>query len=157
MAAYEGISLTCELGEDLPLVEADRIALARVIANLLSNAIKFTPEGGKIILACQQIKNGDAQRLIIPAYCKMPEWLYAKRCLMRFSVKNSGDEIPPEELADIFGRFIQGQKLQGRKQEGAGLGLAYCKLAIESMGGVIWAESITGSGSEFIMLLPCCQ
>jgi signal transduction histidine kinase len=73
--------------------------------------------------------------------------------LLRLSVKDSGAGIPEEDQGHIFERFVQSR--QNDRSVGAGLGLAYCKLAVETFGGSIWAESRLGEGSEFIILLPC--
>ena len=74
---------------------------------------------------------------------------------MRISVADSGSGIPHEDLDHIFDRYTQSRNAASRERGGAGLGLAFCKMAVESFNGVIWAESEAGAGSEFIMLLPC--
>lgn len=155
VAEHEQIRLSLDLGEELPLVAVDRIALTRVIGNLLANAIKFTPEGGEIVVSCRRTRDCDAQRSVIPPYAKVPEGFSAQRCLVRLSVRDTGNGIPSEELGNIFERFVQVRGTGIRERGGAGLGLAYCKMAVEGMGGVIWAVSEIGKGSEFIALLPC--
>jgi two-component system sensor histidine kinase/response regulator len=155
VAEHEQIRMSLDLEDGLPLVAVDRRALTRVIANLLANAVKFTPEGGKIIVSCRRIMDCKAQRSAIPTYARVPEGFDAQRCVVRLSVKDTGTGIPTEELGNIFERFVQARGNSGRERGGAGLGLAYCKMAVEEMGGVIWAESKLGKGSEFIALLPC--
>lgn len=155
VAEHERIILTLEQEDALPTVAVDRRALTRVLANLLANAVKFTPEGGAIKVSCQRIKDHKAQRAAIPDYARIPEGFSAQRCLVRLSVQDTGNGIPGEELGNIFERFVQARGSNARERGGAGLGLAYCKMAVESMGGVIWAESELGKGSEFITLLPC--
>ncbi len=155
VAEHEQIKLSLDLGRELPLVAVDRIALTRVIANLLANAVKFTPEGGEIVLSCRRTRDCDAQRSVIPPYARIPGGFAAQRCLVRLGVRDTGNGIPSEELGNIFERFVQARGTSVRERGGAGLGLAYCKMAVEGMGGVIWAASEIGKGSEFIALLPC--
>ncbi|HEY4743649.1 MAG TPA: response regulator [Desulfuromonadaceae bacterium] len=155
VAEHERIRLSLDLGEELPTVAVDRRALTRVIANLLANAVKFTPEGGEIVISCQRTCDLEAQRSAIPAHARIPEGFAAQRCLVRLSVRDTGTGIPSEELGNIFERFVQVPGTGIRERGGAGLGLAYCKMAVEGMGGVIWAESQLGAGSEFTALLPC--
>jgi signal transduction histidine kinase len=155
VAEHEQIRLSLDLGEDLPLVAVDRRALTRVIATLLANAGKFTPEGGEICLSCRRTCDLEAQRSVIPPYARVPEGFDAQRCLIRLSVRDTGTGIPGEELANIFERFVQVPGTGARERGGAGLGLAYCKMAVEEMGGVVWVESELGTGSEFTILLPC--
>jgi signal transduction histidine kinase len=154
-AEYEQIGLSLDMEEQLPDVAVDRSALTRILSNLLANAVKFTPEGGKITVSCRHMGSGEAQELQIPAYAAVPEEFDRQRCLMRLSVRDTGNGIAREELGNIFERFVQVKGNGGCERGGAGLGLAYCKLATGSMGGVIWAESEVGEGSEFIVLLPC--
>lgn len=71
--------------------------------------------------------------------------------MVRLSVRDTGPGIPEEDQEHIFERFVQSRR-NGQPQVGAGLGLAYCKLAVESFGGSIWVESSPGKGSEFIIL-----
>ena len=154
VAEHEQIKLTLDLGSELPLVTVDRSALTRVIANLLANAVKFTPEGGEIVVSCRRTADCDAQRSVIPSHAKIPEGFSSQCCLVRLSVRDTGNGIPGEELGNIFERFVQVRGTSVRERGGAGLGLAYCKMAVEEMGGVIWAESEIDTGSEFTALLP---
>jgi signal transduction histidine kinase len=127
----------------------------RVLANLLVNAIKFTPEGGKIRITCRCVRNSAAHRIRIPVYFVPPAGFANRHCFVRISVKDTGNGIPHDDLDHIFERYTQSHNAVGRERGGAGLGLAFCKLAVESFNGIIWAESEAGVGSEFIILLPC--
>jgi signal transduction histidine kinase len=157
IAMREGISLTATIAEDLPQVAVDKIVLSRIISNLLGNAIKFTPESGRITLTCSAIEADQTETLRFPAY--IPEeartQLMRKR-LLRLSIKDNGLGVPEEDQEHIFKRFVQ-SKRSDREHGGAGLGLAYCKLTIEQLGGIIWVESELDKGSDFIFLLPCLQ
>lgn len=108
------IGLVVELAADLPPVYADWGMTERVLSNLVNNAIKFTPPDGQITLrACVE---GNS---------------------VVFSVEDTGPGIEPELRDHLFQKFAAG-KLEGR---GSGLGLAFCKLAIEAHGGRIWVDS----------------
>ncbi len=154
-AEHDGIALTLEADADTTEVAVDRNLMNRVLANLLVNAIKFTPSGGEIRVSCRCIRNSGAHRIRIPVYVMPPAGFANRNCFVRISVKDTGNGIPHDDLDHIFDRYAQSRNGAGRERGGAGLGLAFCKMAIESFNGIIWAESEEGVGSEFIILLPC--
>lgn len=156
-ARHDSIELAVDLASGDSEIEVDKISFTRVLGNLLGNALKFTPEGGKIIVSCRRVTGDEAGLLKIPNYATSPSGLLRRDCFVRLSVTDTGNGIPPEELNQIFDRYTQFSRQTGRERGGAGLGLAYCKLAIESFHGTIWAECETGKGSKFIILLPCCS
>ncbi len=153
-AEHEGISLICVTENELPDVVIDTAVMKRVFSNLISNAIKFTPEGGSITLSCGAITAGVLSELQLPGSVGLPSILSKSHGVIRCSVRDTGDGIPADEIGRIFERYTQSRATRDREQGGAGLGLAFCRMAIESFGGIIWAESIEGAGSEFIILLP---
>jgi len=102
----------------------------RILGNLLSNAAKHTPPGSQVHLAAC---TGDGSFAVV-------------------SVADNGPGIPPEERERIFEKFHQLEA--GKKTGGAGIGLAFCKMAIEAHGGRIWVESTPGRGSTFRFTLP---
>jgi signal transduction histidine kinase len=154
-AEYEDITLTLDLGEGLPDIAVDRNLMTRVFANLLVNALKFTPAGGAVSVSCCCIENSDVHRIRIPVYAAVPTGFALGNCFVRISVKDTGNGVPHEDLGRIFERYAQSQNAVGREKGGAGLGLAFCKMAVESFNGIIWAESEVGIGSDFVILLPC--
>jgi two-component system, NtrC family, sensor histidine kinase KinB len=111
-------------------VDVDMIR--RVIINLTENANKFTPNGGAIQLGCLQQED------------KVELW-----------VRDSGPGIPPESAITIFEKYVRLQAENAPK--GLGLGLAFCRLAVEAHGGKIWVESARGHGSRFVMTLPLAK
>jgi signal transduction histidine kinase len=155
VAEYEDLKLTLDICEGPPDIAVDRNLMTRVLANLLANAVKFTPAGGTICVTCRCIENGEAHRIRIPMYATVPAGLAQQKCYVRMSVWDTGNGIPQEDLGRIFERYTQSHNALGYEKGGAGLGLAFCKLAVESFNGAIWAESETGIGSEFVILLPC--
>jgi two-component system, sensor histidine kinase and response regulator len=156
-AKHDGIDLSVDLEPGATEIAVDKNAFTRVLGNLLGNALKFTPEGGKITLSCHRISFNEVRELNIPVYAQIPPDFRENGCFVRLTVHDTGDGIPLDELDRIFGRYTQFTRKTGRERVGAGLGLAYCKLAIESFHGMIWAECETGQGSEFVILLPCCS
>lgn len=154
-AEHDGLELALDTDGESIEIAVDRGLMLRVFANLLVNAIKFTPEGGSIKVSCRCIRNSEAHRIRIPVYFVPPAGFANRNCFVRISVKDTGNGIPHEDLDHIFERYTQSHDAVGRERGGAGLGLAFCKLAVESFNGIIWAESERGDGSEFVILLPC--
>lgn len=154
-AEHEGIALTLDTDGNATEIAVDRNLMARVFANLLVNAIKFTPAGGQIKVSSRCVRNTAAHRIRIPVYFVPPAGFANRRCFVRISVRDTGNGIPHEDLDHIFERYTQSHNAVGRERGGAGLGLAFCKMAVESFNGIIWAESEAGDGSEFVILLPC--
>jgi len=156
-AERDGIKLSLKIEEGTTDVAADPNALNRILGNLIGNSLKFTPEEGEITVSCRRIKGPVTESIQIPDYVTAPENFSESGCFIALSVCDTGEGIPSNELKCIFDRFTQSSSTSGRERGGAGLGLAFCKLAVDSFGGLIWAESVTGQGSEFTMLLPCAN
>ncbi len=148
-AEREHITMTLAASSSVPEIAVDSAVMNRVIANLLVNALKFTPDGGSITLSCRCIENSERHHIRVPVYAKTPAGFF---CIC---VSDNGSGIPPNELSNIFARYVQAGNASTRSRGGAGLGLAFCKKAVESFNGCIWAESEEGVGSKFIILLPC--
>lgn len=121
---------------NLPVVWADREIMRRVLVNLLDNALKFTPSGGRIYGRFQ----------IEPPLSNQHE--PGVRCI----ISDTGPGIPPEFRQRIFERLVQTES--GALMRGTGLGLTFCKLAIEAQNGRIWVEDASNGGSQFIFTLP---
>ncbi|HIJ81078.1 MAG TPA: HAMP domain-containing histidine kinase [Desulfuromonadales bacterium] len=154
-AEYDGITLTTSIIDPPFCISADRTALSRILGNLLSNSLKFTPEGGTIDVSCSCITDVDVHDLMIPPYVGLPDHMAQRRCFVKICVRDSGDGIPETQQQRVFDRYTQSKIAEGRERGGAGLGLAYCKYAVENFKGMIWVESAIDRGSEFIMLFPC--
>ncbi len=152
-ARDQKIPLVQQLPVGLPLLEADREKLVRVLQNLLDNAIKFSPIGSPVTLGavCLHIVEGaDTEVADLPLNLPalhVGDWLV-------FWVRDQGPGIPLQYHERIFEKFGQ---VRGRKVRGTGLGLTFCKLAIESHGGKIWLQSAEGKGSIFALALPLSQ
>ncbi len=157
-AADNGITLRQELPVGLPLIEADREKVVRMLQNLLDNAIKFSSENDEVTLGVAHVQtdeNGVKHNKNTPASAipftlpELPpnEW-------MIFWVSDQGIGIAAQYHNRIFEKFGQ---IRGRKSRGTGLGLTFCKLAAESHGGQIWLESEESAGSTFALALPLTQ
>lgn len=152
MAQEMHVQLHQELAVDLPLVEADREKIIRVLQNLLDNAIKFSPVGGIVTLGCACVRMNSRDQIVAPSVAlpiTLPalsdgEW-------MLFWVQDQGPGIPAQYHERIFEKFGQ---VRERKVRGTGLGLTFCKLAVEAHLGRIWLESTEGQGSTFALVLP---
>jgi PAS domain S-box-containing protein len=122
-------SLEAQVAPGLPDISADHDMLLRVLTNLLDNAIKFAPRKGRVALSVAQAGNE-----------------------MLFTVSDTGSGISPEYRQRVFDRFVRLENPEGIV--GTGLGLAFCKLAVEAHGGRIWIEGEAGQGSHFKFTLP---
>lgn len=152
-ARDQHVQLDQQLSVGLPLFEADREKLVRVLQNLLDNAIKFSPLGATVTLGSVSLHiaegiTGAVDGLPLnPPAMPSGDWL-------AFWVRDQGPGIPPQYHERIFEKFGQ---VRGRKVRGTGLGLTFCKLVIESHGGKIWLQSAEGKGSIFALALPLNQ
>jgi PAS domain S-box-containing protein len=134
LSAAEGksIQVKVELPPRLPLVTIDGDMIRRVVINLLENSIKYTPGAGIVTVTAKS----DPEAVTI-------------------SVRDTGPGIPRSEHTRIFNKFARLQREAAPK--GLGLGLAFCKLAIEAHGGKIWVDSQVGKGSTFSFTLPLSE
>lgn len=119
-----------EIDPHLPKVRADAARVRQVLLRLMANAAKFTNHG----------------TITVRSWCKDDRVLV--------SVSDTGLGIPLEDQERIFERFEQGSLENGRRPNGAGLGLALSKEFVEMHGGHIWVESEAGKGSTFTFSLP---
>ena len=114
--------------DDLPALQADADRLRRVLINIIDNAIQHTPDGGTITLS-----------------------IHADEREFLFSVSDTGPGISAEAQARLFKAFSPGP---GHKLDKTGLGLAFCKLAVEAHGGEIGVQSGNGQGTVFYFTIP---
>ena len=129
----EGATVFVDVAEDAPVIHADKGLLKRVFANLIQNALTHTGPGVEItILAHKDTATGG----------------------ILFTVADNGPGIPPEYHELIFRKFERAKQPEVPRVRSSGLGLAFCKLAVEVHGGRIWVRSTEGSGSQFHIALP---
>lgn len=134
----KNLSLELDIEPSLPVcLVGDELKIRQVLSNLLVNAIKYTDSGGIKI----------SVRRPAESFERGPH-----KCLIGFSVADSGIGVPEGDRERIFEPFVQMDKM--RKDHGSGLGLAICKQLVDAMGGVIWCESNRPHGSLFSFNLP---
>ena len=102
----------------------------------MGNALKFTPAGGTITVAARL--GEDARSLV-------------------FSVSDTGEGIPAEAFEHVFEKFGQVASRHGGRTMSTGLGLTFCKLAVEAHGGDIRVESVPREGSTFSFQIPIAK
>jgi len=130
VAEAKGLQLQLRLTQpDLPNVEMDADMVRRIVINLLENATKYTRSGGRITITAA-----------------------AADLEVSVSVTDTGLGISPHDQKIIFSKFARVQHAGGPK--GLGLGLAFCRLAVEAHGGRIMVESEEGKGTTFTFTLP---
>jgi len=134
-ATAANIALEVNLVAGLPPVVVDEEIVGRLFGNLLDNALKYTPAGGRIEI-----------RASLESGTNGPYTLCA--------VADSGPGIAAESQEAIFEKFYRGTKPEPGRRGGTGIGLTYCRLAVEAHGGRIWVESQMGQGSTFYFTLP---
>jgi signal transduction histidine kinase len=127
------VTLDQHIDVDSIIAHGDENKLRRTLVNLLGNAIKFTPSGGTVTIDVQ---------------------LDATNQFLRFSVSDTGEGIPAEWQARIFEKFGQVESRKNGHKASTGLGLTFCKLAVEAHGGHIGVESVIGKGSTFYFTVP---
>ena len=116
-------------------VLADPNRLNQVLMNILSNAVKYTPQGGRIRLAVDELTHTDH---------------YAK---YRFIVQDDGIGMSAAYQKTLFDPFTREEKSGTNKVQGTGLGMAITKSIVDLMGGTIRVESTTGKGTRFEVVL----
>lgn len=122
-----------QISNSLPKIWIDEDMIRRVLINLMENATKFTPVEGQISVHAE------------PYATSTDRWV-------RFWVQDTGPGIPENARESIFNKFT---RLHAENfPKGLGLGLAFCKLAVQAHGGTIGVESQPGSGSRFYFTVP---
>ena len=128
-AAEKGVAIAADGPEVTTL--ADEQFLSRVVSNLLDNAVRHVPTGGDVELRWP-CGNGS----------------------IGFTVWNSGDPIPAEELPHVFEPMFRGDSSRNSETGGAGLGLAIARRLLEAHGGTLVAENPSAGGARFAATLP---
>lgn len=132
LAAKYGVELNIRYSD--AQVESDAVLLERILLNLVSNAIRYTPEGGRILLACR--KRGK---------------------YLRIEVRDNGIGIPLDKQQDIFLEFVQLGNAGRARDKGLGLGLSIVQRLCRLLHYPISLRSFPERGSVFSVEIPLSQ
>jgi two-component system, sensor histidine kinase and response regulator len=127
----EGASASTDVSDDAPVFIADKVLVKRVLSNLVQNAIAHSAGPVKLALSARSDPNG-----------------------ILLTVSDDGPGIPAEYQEIIFRKFERVRSPNAPRVRSSGLGLTFCRLAVESHGGRIWVKSQEGEGSTFYVQLP---
>lgn len=117
------------------VAEVDKEVMVRVLVNLLTNAIKFSKAGGTIVItASEEQKEGRSSLLL--------------------EVSDEGQGIPEADLPHVFDKFRQSKAKSSGHAASTGLGLTFCKMAVEAHHGTIEAHSVPGRGTTMKIQMP---
>lgn len=132
-ANFEVRQLRCDVDiEPEFTIEIDRDLFARMIENMLDNATRYAPRGGRCAIAAKRLADG----------------------FVEIAIGNSGPPVPPQDRDAIFGRYFQVERRRASARANRGLGLYFCKLAIEAHRGTIHVEERGDLGTVFVIRLP---
>jgi signal transduction histidine kinase len=131
-AQQENIVLTSLLVPEVNTVYADSVLVERVLVNLLSNAIKFSRSNSTVTIRVAPYQGG----------------------MVAFSIQDQGKGIPRVWSDKVFDKFAQVDPKTPRGRAGSGLGLSFCRLAVEVQGGRIWVERGVDQGTIITFTLP---
>lgn len=124
------LSYDLECDRDL-VVSLDRELFARILENLLDNAARYAPRGGRVAVHVK--RDGVTTEL---------------------AVGNNGPQVPVADREKIFGRYFQVEARRAAARANRGLGLYFCKLAVEAHGGTIHVEERGDLGAVFVVRIP---
>jgi signal transduction histidine kinase len=113
------------------VVRLDRDLFARILENLLDNACRYAPRGGRCTVHVTRDERG-----------------------VEIAVGNNGPPVPLSEREKIFGRYFQVEARRAAARANRGLGLYFCKLAVEAHGGTIHVEQRGDLGAVFVVRIP---
>jgi len=134
LADEKQLRLQNDVPKTLPPAWVDTDLIGRVLQNLIGNAIKFTPRENIIQVTAELETTPVPPHLLV-------------------GVHNPGPGIPPELQDRLFQKFVKGR----HPEAGTGLGLAFCRLAVEAHGGRIWVESGNDHLTTFKFTLPVAE
>lgn len=127
-----GHYVTIEELETADAAYLDRVLVRRVVSNLLMNACRHTPAGSAITVSCR--KQGDDEVALV--------------------ISDDGPGVPPAVRDSVFGTEAPRQRPSSAAYFDSGLGLPFCRLACERMGGAITLDPGAGRGARFLVRLP---
>ena len=110
---------------------ADEALVSKALDELIDNAIKFSPDGGAVTVTARKVRGG-----------------------IELAVTDKGIGVEPEQLAELFGEFVQADASSTRRFGGLGVGLAFVRRVVEGHRSTLRVQSRPGAGSTFSFVLP---
>jgi signal transduction histidine kinase len=129
-AAGYGVTLVAETG-DGPDLPGDHLGLTQMLENLIANAVKFSHPGDTVHVRASWDRR---------------QW--------RIDVADQGIGIPPDEMDQLFQRFVRASNARTSGRPGTGLGLSVVKAIVELHGGQVAVDSALEQGTTFSIFLP---
>ncbi|MBI4376014.1 MAG: response regulator [Elusimicrobia bacterium] len=123
------VKLETKLSPELKRLKTDQKLIFRILVNLISNGLAVSRAGNQVDLECEP-----------------------KPKAVRFAVSDRGPGVPDSEKTNIFEKYVTTKKSD--EDSGSGIGLTFCRIATQALGGRIWVEDRPGGGSRFILELP---
>ena len=121
------------------VVRLDRELFGRVFENLLDNASRYAPRGGRVAVAIKRMPAIEAG---------------GEGSSIEIAIGNSGPPVPAAERETIFGRYFQVEARRAAARANRGLGLYFCKLAVDAHAGTIHVEERGDLGAVFVVRIP---
>lgn len=132
LAERRKVSVNRQVSEEIGRVLADEEVTTRVLVNLLSNALTYSPVDSTVLVDAARYQDN----------------------MITISVKDQGPGIPAEWKDKVFDKFRQVETRKKGMGVGSGLGLSFCRLAVEAQNGHIWIESEVDKGTTVLFTLP---
>jgi signal transduction histidine kinase len=132
MAMNNDVEIVTQIDADAERALADSELVVRILVNLVSNALKYSPQKATVTIRAFA---SDSDKVAL-------------------SVTDQGAGIPKKWVKNVFNKFAQVEARGTGIAVGSGLGLTFCKMAVEAHGGRIWLESELGQGTTIYFTLP---
>jgi signal transduction histidine kinase len=145
-ARWREVELAIDIPPDLPQVHVDPVLVERVLINLLDNALRHTATGGKVRVSAELLPAAPSE---IPFRGQPPG-----SPAVVVHVADTGSGVPEAYREVIFEKFKKAGSTQAGTRATTGLGLTFCRMAIEAQGGRIWVGTEPGWGAVFSFTLP---
>jgi NADPH-dependent 2,4-dienoyl-CoA reductase/sulfur reductase-like enzyme/rhodanese-related sulfurtransferase/two-component sensor histidine kinase len=136
-AAIKGITLDFDIKKEPIFIKANESAITEILNSLVSNALKYTPKSGKVSITLGLSRTEEKT--------------------LKLRISDSGIGIPEGNLTKIFKPFFRSATSQGSTLPGAGLGLAFVKTMVDTLGGEVIAGKSDMGGAEFILKLKLAK
>ncbi len=133
MAQQKRINLSLSADERV-WAQADPVLTRRVVDNLVSNALTHGPQGSRVDVTVNYREEG-----------------------AEIVINDEGPGVPEQLREKVFDKYAQVEKRDVGVSTNRGLGLTFCRLAVEAQGGTVWIEEAPGGGASFRTLLPAAD